>query len=220
MGACKCGGNCNDCKKIKARTIVENYCDPHFTGNIKYDGIEFICENNTALNLSTGNLLNDIILAHATALCENDSLLEGIAISITEINDSIIEINEALDADVFLEDYADIEEGGSIAASTTANFGLLTVVVDGKYLINWNINVTLDGTAEFRGLIRKTSGTPVDYGSGRGSNGSANTETSQYANGSGSLILDLIAGETLVIKVSAFSNIVTVFGYNMNAIKL
>lgn len=70
MGNCGCGGKCGDCKKIKAKELKKGFCDPHYTGDLKYDGTEFTCETDQEITLETDENLNSIILAHATALCE------------------------------------------------------------------------------------------------------------------------------------------------------
>jgi len=66
---CNCGGKCTDCKKIKAKDLPSKFCDPAYSGDVKYDGTVFTCAADTTLSLAQGDLLNDIILNHATALC-------------------------------------------------------------------------------------------------------------------------------------------------------
>jgi hypothetical protein len=177
MGACNCGGNCNDCKKIKAKTIAENFCDPHFTGNIKYDGTELVCTNNTDINVTQGRSLNDILLGFATQLCQQSA-------PVYQTNSTVV-LN-------------------TVNAAATDVLLIITVEEAGIYRIDFGVNVNPLATAKWNSFITLNVASP-DYSiSGNNSFGENKAASACQSNGSNCIIgVSLAVGNTVTLNLTA-----------------
>lgn len=193
---CNCGGKCNDCKKIKSNPLKKNFCDPYFTGNIKYDGTGFeACTEDEEIVLASGDGLNDIIDLVFEKLC-----------TLTKRSNDQASVN------------GDLED--SIAATENYTTSELTIPEDGKYLVNFGMNVTLAAGAECRVYVKKTNTVAATYSGGRQAIVQNSTDASEYQNVSNTMILDLLKDDTLALYAEAFSAGVSFTGFSITAVKL
>lgn len=171
MGACNCGGKCNDCKKIAARTLAENFCDPHFTGNIKYDGTVSECEANADISLTEGRSLNAILLGFKAQLC-------------------------TMATPVYQE--TSTNTPNAVVAGTPEALLTLTVEVAGVYTIDFGVNLSVLDTAKWNAYI--TLSVPsINYGvSGNNSWGENVSGSTVQQNGSNSIVGLTLAVGTIV----------------------
>lgn len=207
-----CGGKCGDCKKIKAKELKARFCDPGYTGDIKYDGTAFICEADTDLNLAEGDNLNTIILAHAEKLCEHES-------SITTLEETV----ENFETGNNTYYAANSELDDSVTDGNTFDTDPIIVLVAGTYIVNFGAFANVFGGAKFEAYIRETTDGGTDYKSGREgviTNTEGTPEAVEMLSVSNTLSIVLEANDQIVLRFKATDGNIVALGYSVTLIKV
>ena len=83
MACTGCGGNssngnCKDCNKVTGKALPSNNpCDPNYTGDLIFDGLEFVCANGPGFTIPTGTNFNTTLASIFTQLCNIYDILDN-----------------------------------------------------------------------------------------------------------------------------------------------
>ena len=219
MGNCGCGGKCGDCKKIKAKELKKGFCDPHYTGDLKYDGTEFTCETDQEITLETDENLNSIILAFAQKLCEHGVSITDLEAALESFTTEVTNISAGNNTNYAANNDLD----NTVTAGNTFDTAAITVVTAGTYIINFGAIANVFGGAQFEAYIRKTTNTATDYKEGRqgsATNTEGTVEGVEMITLSNTLRVTFVANDQIVLRFKATGANIVALGYSITMFKV